>query len=350
MKGQQRLPFSEGEDVGKGRALPRSGQLQFDLGDTTASAPGNPQPQSPGIAPKRLMGQLPFDQGGAIGHGYPYKGGERNPTPEDWEQAGPSTSKAEHTAAGAATNVHSGQFQMFMTPREIRSKYQALDADRQDAVDPREGELTGRAQTTAGEPNYPIDTKRRERLANWHGGASQIEGYTHTRSGDMRMETDDELFGRKLEESQLSPGEYKEVHGGIGASVHEAPGWDTLAGRPSAPSEVRRQAEGNYDPRTGEGSGTWNDRNDEAQDYVARKQEEHYDAQDYGSSLYEKIRDQGVLNPVHLSYDQMGGFDKPEVVGGHHRLAAQEDIDPDAHIPVAHWRNIREAQSSGNYS
>jgi hypothetical protein len=284
MMRQQRLPFEDGENVG------RMGQLPL-FSDTPAS---NPQPQPSEIGPK----------------------------------------------------VHPGQFQMFMTPREIRGKYQALEGDRQSIEDDRGGAMTRRPETTAGDPNITINTGQRAQLARWHGGASQVADYTHQRDYTDREETDDELFARKLDEAQMSPAEYRDIHGG---SAHSAPGWETLGQRSSAPSRVREVAQG--ESRPGVGTSTWQEREGEANDYVQRKHEEHYDEQEYGPSLYERISEQGVLSPVHLSYAQLGHtYGKNQIVGGHHRLAVQEDLDPDQPIPVQHWRDFSEARHSGKYT
>jgi hypothetical protein len=237
---------------------------------------------------------------------------------------------------------------MFMTPREIRGKYQALEGDRQESYDERAGEMTGRSETTAGAANYPANTAVRNRFNQWHGGASQASGPLYTRNDDMTVETDDQLFSRKLEESQLSPNDYREVHQGIGASnPPSAPGWGTMAERSSAPSGMKDF----NSRRPGEGTGTHEERQEEAVAYADRKMEDLQEAQDYGPSLYDRIKEQGVLSPVHLSYDQLGHmYGKNEIVGGHHRLAASEDIDPDQPIPVQHWRDIYEAKASGTYS
>lgn len=339
----RRLPFSEGTNVGRSQPTLFSDQPEASL-----------QPQ-PSKTPGRMLARRGFDQGGAVGHGTPgfvTQGVKVNPTAEDWESAGPSQSKLEHTAQGAATKVHEGQFQMFMTPREIRSKYQGLEGDRLEAYDDRGGEMTKRPETTGGSANEMARSSARERMARWHGGASQIEDYKYTRRHDYggHAESDDELFGRKLEESQMSPGEYNEVHGGD-ITQHSAPGWETLAKRPSAPSGVRDQAEGNYDPPPGMGQDTFNERMNEADEYMEQKQYEHEEERYSGASLYDKIAEQGVLSPIHLSYAQLGHtYGKQQVVGGHHRLAASEDIDPDQPIPVKHWRDIYEARASGTYS
>lgn len=47
--------------------------------------------------------------------------------------------------------------------------------------------------------------------------------------------------------------------------------------------------------------------------------------------LYDKIKEQGVRTPVPLTYRKNA---KPRVDNGHHRIAAQNDIDPNAYIPV----------------
>lgn len=50
-------------------------------------------------------------------------------------------------------------------------------------------------------------------------------------------------------------------------------------------------------------------------------------------TLYESIKAEGVKNPVHLSPNY--------VVGGHHRIAAANDIDPNMLIPVKHYAEDR---------
>jgi hypothetical protein len=259
----------------------------------------------------------------------------------DWSTVGDNapTSTPEHTAAGQL-DVHPGQFQMFMTPNEITRKYQVLDGDRQEAYDPRAGELTARSHRTDAGTNTALNTGRREQHARWHGGASQIEEYTHIRSDSYAPETDEQVLSRKLEESQMEPWEYREVHGG---EASEGPGWNTLAQRSSAPSGMKNPG------KTGMGTGTREERSEEANYYVEAKQQEHYEAEAYGPSLYDKIHSQGVQSPVHLAYEQFGSQGKLEILGGHHRLAAQQDIDPDQPIPVSHHATFHAARKSGSY-
>ena len=258
----------------------------------------------------------------------------------------PSQSMQEHsaTAAHQASLVHPDQFQMFMTPREITTNYDPLEGDRQEHYDEREGELTGRSRTTVGLPNYRLTTAGRQRVADYlGGGTSQLSGKGYERNG-YATESDEELYARKLEESQMGPREYREAH--AGGYTPEPPGYNTLKSRASAPSGVRR-ALGVRGPN--ETTSDWNDSIDEADDYVRRKGEEHYDDQEFGPSLYDKIAEQGVLSPIHLTTDMPGASGRPQIAGGHHRLSAQFDIDPDQPIPVMHHRDFWEARDSGFY-
>lgn len=133
------------------------------------------------------------------------------------------------------------QLPMFMSAREIRTDYQALDGDRDD------------------------------RVAHDWDASPEVH----------RPETDDELFGRKADEA-----------------------W------------------GDYDhsPNT------------------------HL-------SLGEHILRHGVENPVSLmdpaapKWD-MGSQGKPQILGGHHRVAVMEQEKPTALMPVEHFTSVKEAKRS----
>jgi len=276
----------------------------------------------------------------------------------------PSTRNPQPQSPGIAPKVHPGQFAMFMTPREIRGKYQALDADREDIEDYRAGEPTGRAETTAGKPNHPIFTGLREELGNrrlynspesTHARAwqEQVAGATHVRRDDVHTEDDDELFSRKLNESQMPPTEYRELHSG--ASAGDPPGWETA----QEDYERRYDSHGPQEPSGSKNNTSgWRSYDNAADEHYENvglhheRMNDEWEAKhgDFGPSLYDRIAQEGIRNPVHLSYDQMGFLGKQSVVGGHHRLAAQEDINPDTYIPVRHWSSIREARGSGEYS
>ena len=135
--------------------------------------------------------------------------------------------------------------------------------------------------------------------------------------------------------------EYKELHGGgfhVGKSGR-TPGWETLAGRQSAPQEM------SY--RTGH-TGTWEDRQQDLGEYVQRKQDEYrYEQED--TSLHGMLSHamrpggEGFTGHVHLS-TQFGTSGKPQVAGAHHRIASMADIDPERLLPVVHHKSMTAAR------
>jgi hypothetical protein len=60
-----------------------------------------------------------------------------------------------------------------------------------------------------------------------------------------------------------------------------------------------------------------------------------------GPSLTEQIQSEGVRNPVSLQVDlnKTGSRGKPEILGGHHRVAVMEAHKPDTLMPVEHFDN-----------
>lgn len=127
------------------------------------------------------------------------------------------------------------QLPMFMSAREIRSNYQALDADREDYTD-------------WDDPDEPTT-----------------------------QETDDDLFDRKYEEATVN-------------TFH-------------SPNDSR--------------------------------------------SLADAIVEDGVKNPISLQVPDLNGSQgKPQILGGHHRVAVMEIYKPDSLMPVEHFRGSGEARRS----
>lgn len=271
----------------------------------------------------------------------------------DWHPS-PRDDKNEWThgsGTGAHHNVSGDQLRMFMTPREIKSTYQVLDGDRQEVYDDRGGELTNRTYTTGGNTNEPIATNLRQGAvpgsrdygAKWmhqrHG--SELQRHSHIRTDVEGMETDEQVWDRKLDESQMSPEEYGEVHGMSSAQGRGPMDYDELMEHSSAP--VRAETR----PELGS---TWNAERQESYEGAMEsrlgrenaKWEARYGAE--APSLYEHIQAHGVENPVHLGTN-VGGEGKPEVVGGHHRIAAAASINDQQLIPVLHHEDIRSARS-----
>lgn len=128
------------------------------------------------------------------------------------------------------------QLPIFMTPREIRQQYRALDGDREEVVDDWDAEVEER-----------------------------------------RPETDDELFDRKLDESLDAPA----------------------------------------NPRD-----------------------------EFSETLFESVKRDGVKNPVSLQFKDLAVLGKPQILGGHHRLAVAHEYRPDEFVPVEHFEDTQAAKNS----
>lgn len=168
------------------------------------------------------------------------------------------------------------QLPMFMSAREIKAQFSPLEGDKQLKYDAGSG---------------------------------------------YRDETDDELWDRKLEETQLSKVDYANIHNG-------RPYYSLLDSykrkNPISTSSVPMD--------TGESVWTHQDRverirDDEADDFINSTD----------SSLYTHLSKGGQIPPVHLGHDPKAApGEGKRILGGHHRIAAMADIDPDRLITVLH--------------
>lgn len=111
-----------------------------------------------------------------------------------------------------------------------------------------------------------------------------------------------------------------------------------------SPREIQEQ----YQPGDGDRYGRMEGKPEEtADDLYARKLSAAQEKAPYSaSSLYDSVAVEGVKSPVHLGEEQ-GLLGKPQVVGGHHRIAAQAEIDEDKLMPVLHHRDVSAAKSIG---
>jgi hypothetical protein len=228
------------------------------------------------------------------------------------------------------------QLPMLMSQREIMKKYQPLDADRQEAWDPREGEVTGRQFTTIGNENPKIRTSDRE--APWlkRQDTAEVAKATHYRDFGQ-TESLDMMMSRKLEESQMDYGEYAEAHGG-GMGTAKTPGYETAAGKTDAPQYEGSGHTGTYDYELGE--------------FHSKLVDRHYEKM--SGSLYSDVAHDmtpkekggsgaGFTGLVHLSH-QFGSAGKPQIAGAHHRLAILGEVAPDRLLPVIHHETMHEAR------
>lgn len=178
------------------------------------------------------------------------------------------------------------QLQMFMTPREVMHKYQPLEGDRE------EGGASG--YPSSGTRTASVSGQRYRYGSDTKGPYEATPGGTKWRTP---TESDEDLWNRKTEESQYDNDVRRETR--VGTSWY---GSDTNI------------------PTTRPSMGT--------------------------EPLYESIQKHGVKAPISLgTTGPRGTSDKRQVVGGHHRLASQFDINPDQPIPVLHFHDIYEARA-----
>jgi hypothetical protein len=227
---------------------------------------------------------------------------------------------------------------MFMTPKEITDKYQPLDGDRMEKnehdyyehVRGGMGDTSGtfRSHNTQGDPNYT------------RSGFSKPPRERDTTSPykyNPGEETDKELWSRKLEESKMPKADYMHAMGGTEQVRDMEPGYTDAADHVA-------YRDGYPEHKTG-GTNTYEEAQESFDNRVADEHQGRID--DYYSgadTLHSKIKSEGVKKAVHLS-QQRGMQGKPQIVGGHHRIAASMDIDSDSLIPVIHHRDFKDARS-----
>jgi hypothetical protein len=87
---------------------------------------------------------------------------------------------------------------------------------------------------------------------------------------------------------------------------------------------------------------------DDGELYARKYDEAENTYPDWDVSLKDSILQHGVKNPVSLQADDyhVGSQDKPEILGGHHRVAVMGEHKPDTLMPVEHFESQWQAQSS----
>jgi hypothetical protein len=68
------------------------------------------------------------------------------------------------------------------------------------------------------------------------------------------------------------------------------------------------------------------------------------------TSLRTHIKKNGVESPLSLEVTNPDQFDRPRLLGGHHRLAVTLKNHPDTLLPVRHFSDISQAQSEHDYT
>jgi len=130
--------------------------------------------------------------------------------------------------------------------------------------------------------------------------------YENGRGTPDHEETDQELWERKLREAK---GETRR---------HKFPPWGAEE-RPPAPSK-------------------------ESPGFLHPNAEPEYTS-DRHPSLFDAVKEEGVVAPISLQTDQEAGG-RPQVLGGHHRVATMNDLDPEALFPVSFHDSMKDAKES----
>lgn len=256
-----------------------------------------------------------------------------------------------HLQTGLGGSTEPRQLKMFMSGQEIMDEYQPLDGDRK-PID-EDVALSGQ-HTRQSKPDnsrgYPVERRvggGKEAWGNTTGGDVfyRSAGGTARKTIGSREEDDDEVWTRKAEESKLSPKDYDLAHFEYAKNTPEMQ--DISIGK-SAPQRAKHEGTSTFEEREWD----YYEGKEASQDRRYGEALEAYEDPD--NSLFNRIAREGVKNPISLNdpdnYNRFGESGKPMVAGGHHRLSAQFEQDPDKLMPVLHWAGgTNEAKSSEQY-
>lgn len=228
------------------------------------------------------------------------------------------------------------QLKMFMSAREIESGWQPLDGDREEGYMTKTrsgGTLTGSVydedrEIDSGAGYHPKYGTPGGRDRAYTADPDKKDPRGGRALSNKRVyvevpESDDDLWNRKLDEAYND----REIPAKRGNSYTMRS--RTTGGRSNNP--MGTQTANTYGQPQG---AHW--RHDDA------------------TSLGESIERTGVQKPIHLGRT-VGSMGKPEIVGGHHRMAVMRHLNPDQVMPVLHHTDIYDARSSqmeafGGYS
>lgn len=223
--------------------------------------------------------------------------------------------------------LNSGQLAMFMTPGEIHERYQPLDADRLGSESEHYTTRTPHSETRGhGHMTPSVQGTGQEKYYFRHRGSER--GVTISR---IRPESDEELWGRKYEESQMSPEERYQEHG-----VSFQQKYIGSAGQTTARSGAYHRTQ------------RWTEAGARSSHFTSHETYQPYETHpEGGPSLAEHMTKHGMPGLISLGSPEgsMGSMGKPQIVGGHHRLAVATRHMSDQFLPVMHFQDIKEARS-----
>lgn len=203
----------------------------------------------------------------------------------------------------STTHGLTGQLPLFMTAREIEETFQPLDADREFVY--------GRS----------------------------TDDYFHG-SGE---ETDEELYARKLEEAGMT---YEERRGYTPRKIYL-----NRQGKMTARSATYGEPNTADLLAHSEALALWRRGDTDTHPEPPGKRIPHQKVIEPDMSLEEQVlhHNGNIPGVISLSTVQFGGQGRPEIVGGHHRMAVMREHFPDQPMPVEFFNNIFDAKFSGHY-
>jgi hypothetical protein len=264
------------------------------------------------------------------------------------------------------------QLKLFMTPREIEKEWQPLDGDRRDAYhitygksDTRAGSSTYRARRTDGQSNFDRNDERTVTgaVTDSDGHKDMYSLYNRPgnhfpmeRTGSSGLETDDEVWDRKYAEALDSPSSgYNHDPKGPryrkpgGESTDAGGVWRQVTETGAKTRQPASRGNGWYrqtSPVPGtaiKGAITLNSRRRGSEAYVPFQ--EIPGSGDSHHSMVDSIIGEGIKSPIRLGL-QHGMNDKPQLLGGHHRMAVARQDTPDRLAPVLYDNDMDQARST----
>jgi hypothetical protein len=262
-------------------------------------------------------------------------------------------------------NEHTEQLKLFVTPKEVMANYRPLEGDREgsDDIDSEVeriyGSGTNARYNTYGYPNH---------ARNMFGPTDEAtHRYTRTKRG--QMESDEQVWDRKATEADDPYGRQGALSDrwggrrgrGMGVEPHLTErSYDTFGERMDITEQDRTasnytlpgQTDSDFDPEENRvplyrhpgREGKFGGHETLAQNLRASGYDwSRYDDDDYKYPVPLQFEKEGVEAGSHL------GYDRPQVLGAHHRVAAMNQINPDAFMPVEYHPDFWSAHAKGRY-
>jgi hypothetical protein len=215
---------------------------------------------------------------------------------------------------------------MFMSSREIEAKWQPLDGDREDGY--MSGTRSGGTLTgSLYDEDRDVASGEQYRPQYWTPG------------GRDRAYTQDSAKKNPKGGRALSR---KRVYNEVPETDEQL--WDRKADEAYNDREIPAKRGNSYTMRSHTTGGRSNNPMGTATANTYEQPQGAHWRHDDATSLGESIEREGVKSPIHLGRT-VGSMGKPEIVGGHHRMAVMRNLNPDQLMPVLHHTDIFEARS-----